>query len=142
MRPGKTFATSHQYDQQRPGSALAMTADNDDGGGGGGGADGEGGSGGEGQGRAGLWRSTVALNGTGITGFFQAFMASTPRHELLRRYLDRLSAHYDDVDTSGRLGRFLGVYALGQVFAEWVGYAKMCIFWGCWDQFLMTFILV
>jgi hypothetical protein len=85
----------------------------DDGGGGGGG-------GGDGGGGGGRWRSTVALNDTGATGFFQAFMAASPGHELLRRYLDRLSAHYGG-DARSHIGRFVGVYALGQVFAEWAG---------------------
>ena len=120
MLPGKTFATSHQYDQHNPGSALAWTEDESGGGGTAGG-----GGGGEGAtattGRGGSWKSTVALDKTGETGFFQAFMAASPGHELLRRYLERMSAHYSGDATKLPMGtRNLGVYALGQVFAEWV----------------------
>lgn len=115
IRPGTTFATSHQYDQHNPGAALAVTTASPD--------DGDGETGGDGMASesAARWRSTVDLNATGANGFFQAFLASAPGHELVRRYLRRMSEHYSGraVAKSGAGAGALGVYALGEVFAEW-----------------------
>lgn len=75
------------------------------------------------------WRSRIGSEAG--SGLFQAFIAVTPGHALMRNYLRRLSLHYsgkmpirgpgggDPRDKDEGLETQLGVYALGEVFSQW-----------------------